>query len=542
MRYFFIVIICLASTLANSQSKKFTFKTGQEYELPRKTEDLGFFGNDKDGIINLSLKKEELNIIRFDTKSLSKTSEKRIELKEESKNFNSEEVAEFNSNYFWIHSDWEKGSEKEFLYYDKIDVSTGKISEENHKMFETTKVAGTAVASGFYQFKIANKYVYNYDAEHTKLLVSYRLTPLERNDKKNYDKIGIQVFDENLNKIWGNEFTMPYTEAIMDNSDFSIDNKGNAYLLAKVYDSDSRREKDKNTDKPAYHYEILKFTKDNKQITHTSIVIGDFYIKETSLIENALHEMIISCTYSKKSKGNGTDGVFLAILDPGGKVIKYKNGYYEFPLDELEKFESARTKKRMEKKDDYEAPNLKVRNVLVEGDGSVFLTCEEYHYVVNTYTNSSGRTYTTYTYYYDDIIAAKINASGKFDWLRKIPKRQRGTMGRGTMGFKFIGDETGYYFLYLDNKKNMELAEDEVPKEHRDGFGGQVIVARIDGKGVLSKELLFDTREEDIMIFPADFDRINGSQFIGRARIKKNLFQPLIITVNNFKGELLTRR
>jgi hypothetical protein len=45
-----------------------------------------------------------------------------------------------------------------------------------------------------------------------------------------------------LNKLWGNEFRMPYTEAIMDNSDFSLDSKGNAYMLAKVYNSDAEKE------------------------------------------------------------------------------------------------------------------------------------------------------------------------------------------------------------------------------------------------------------------------------------------------------------
>jgi hypothetical protein len=100
------------------------------------------------------------------------------------------------------------------------------------------------------------------------------------------------------------------------------------------------------------------------------------------------------------------------------------------------------------------------------------------------------------------------------------------------MSFKLINDASGYYFLYLDNLKNLHLGEDEVPKYHVDGFGGQVMVSKLDQNGVLSKELLFDTREEDIMIFPADFYKINGNQFIGRARLKRNLFQPLLITLN----------
>jgi hypothetical protein len=100
------------------------------------------------------------------------------------------------------------------------------------------------------------------------------------------------------------------------------------------------------------------------------------------------------------------------------------------------------------------------------------------------------------------------------------------------MSFKLVSDPTGYYFLFLDNLKNMELEEDEVPKYHVDGFGGQVVVAKIDNSGVISKEVVFDTREEDVMLFPSEFERINRNQFIGRATLKRNLYKPLLITVN----------
>jgi len=504
-----------------------------EYELPRRTEDLAFVGNEKDGIVNLSIKKEELMVVRFDMKSLTKTMEQKIDLPDATRNFTSEKVVDFNNgNYYWLHSDWDKSTETEILYYDKIDVGTGKIKEANHKLLESTKIAGAAELRGFYSYKTANKYQFDYDANQKKILVSYRLFPEERNDKKNYDKIGLQVFDENMTKIWGGVFRMPYTEAVMDNSDFSVDSKGNAYLLAKVYDSDSRKEKDKATGKPAYHYEVFKFSKGSNKPVIAPVSVDDNYIRETTLIENSLHDMIIACTFSKNSKGNGTDGVFLAILDQDGKVIKYKNGSYEFPKEELEKFESARKKRKIEKNDDYEAPNLKVRDVQIQSDGGIFISCEEYHYEVRSYTDSRGFTTYSTTYYYDDILGSKIDASGKFEWMRKIPKRQRGTNGRGTMGFKLISDPSGYYFLYLDNLKNLHLAEDEVPKYHVDGFGGQVMVSKIDKNGVVSKELLFDTRDEDIMIFPADFYKINGNQFIGRAKLKKTLYQPLLITVN----------
>src|SRR5882762_3973194 len=226
MKYPLFVSACLLSALSYGQSNKFSFKLGSEYDLPRKTEDLAFFGNEKDGIVNLSSKKEELIIVRFDPKTLNKTIEKRIDLPEATRNYSNEEVVDFNNNnYYCIYSDWDKGNETEMLYYDKIDVGSGKITDANHKMLATTKISGeTSYTGGFAgHYKTTGKYKFDYDANKKKLLVSYRLYPEHKNDKKNYDKIGLQVFDENLNKIWGNEFTMPYTEAIMDNSDFSVD-------------------------------------------------------------------------------------------------------------------------------------------------------------------------------------------------------------------------------------------------------------------------------------------------------------------------------
>jgi hypothetical protein len=531
MKYLLMVPVCLCSALSFAQSKHFTFKLGSEYELPRKTEDLAFFGNDKDGIVNLSLKKEELSIVRFNASTLNKTFEQKIDL-DVTRNFNSEVVVDFNNgNYYWIHSDWDKESEAELLYYDKIDVATGKLKDANKKMLQTTRLAGVPASMGWYSFKIDNKYRFEYDADRKKLLVTYRLTPEEKNDRKNYDKLGFQVFDENMNKLWGGEFRMPYTEAVMDNSDFSVDAKGDAYLLSKVYDNEKRREKDKETGKPGYHFEVMKFTKDSKQIIKAPVSVEDFFIHETSLTESANHEMIIACTYSKKASGNGTDGVFFATLDQNGKLVKYKNGYYEFPKEELQKFESARTRRKIEKKDDYEQPNLVVRNIVVEPDGGIFFTCEEYHMEAHYHQRSSGMGYYTYTYYYDDILGCKINTSGKFEWLRKIPKRQRGTNGRGTMSFKLVPDAAGYHFLYLDNLKNLNLPEDEVPKLHMDGYGGQVIVTTITHDAKVSKELLFDTREEEVKIFPANFYRINNNQFIGRAQLKRrNMYQPLLIT------------
>src|SRR5687768_9263860 len=141
-----------------AQNSKFNFKLGKEYDLPRKTQDLAFFGNEKDGLVNLSIKKEELIVVRFNPETLSKSLEQKIDL-DVTRNFNSEILADFgNNNYFWLHSDWDKSSETEMLFYDKINVQTGRIAEANQKMFETSKIAGIKAPSGFYSAKTTDKY------------------------------------------------------------------------------------------------------------------------------------------------------------------------------------------------------------------------------------------------------------------------------------------------------------------------------------------------------------------------------------------------
>lgn len=552
MKYVAALALLFISVFSYGQSKKFVFKLGEEYELPKKSEDLAYYGDSANGIINLSYYKKQLTVYKFDFRSLSQKGGQEVELNNASKNFNSEEVITIGGNCFWLHSDWDKGNKKEKLYSSQIDIKTGRAMNENKLLFENDKVAGDLQGGGWFASgaKTVNKYDYNYNAGNNKLLISYRYNPEIKNDKKNYDKLGFFVVDEKMNKIWSNDFTMPYTEAVMDNSDFSIDENGNAYLLAKVYNSDARKETDKETGKPGYHYEVFKFTADGSMI-HKAIESDDYYLKQPTLIENGLHEMIIATTYSKKStkKSNGTDGVFLAKFDGKNDIVQYKKGVYEFALDELKKYESKRAKRKMDKKSDYEAPNLRIRDVIVNSDGSTIITLEDYHVEVSasTYSGATGtRTTTQYTYYYDDILVTKIAADGNVVWLRKIPKRQKSTTTglydaysrnavfnpvTGTLGFKTFVDATGCYFLYLDNLKNMELEDDDVPKYHVNGFGGQVVVTKIDDAGNMTKDLVFDTREEKIMLFPRQFKQINKNQFIGRAKLKSS-YQPLLIKVN----------
>ncbi|MES1225451.1 MAG: hypothetical protein ABUT20_58770, partial [Bacteroidota bacterium] len=456
MKYFFFILSVTLPLLLLAQNKKISFKTGEDYKPPSDAKDLSFFGNDKDGLINVYSKDAKLTIVRFNAHTLIPAGEQTITMPKASGNFNSENVVDLNGKYYWLYSDWDRDSQKEWLGFNKIDIENGKLLPQANKIIETSRMAGEPTGSMF-KVLLANKYTFNYSAGNKKMLVSYRLHPEKRNDKLNYDNIGLHVFDENMEKLWGAEFTMPYTEAIMDNSDFTVDDDGNAYMVAKVYSSDKRRETDKETGKPGYHFEILKFGKENRKIIQISLPANDNFIDNIKLLANNKNEIIITGMYAAKFKNGGYDGVFLAVLDQQNKITQFKNGYYRFPLSELVKFENPGTRKKMEREGDYPVRNLRVRNIIAESDGSTVVAMEQYD---ADYKPGANNTRGYWYYYYDNIFAAKIGSDGNMEWFKKIPKQQWGT-SEYTLGYKLIPDAAGYCFLYMDNLKNLNLPEDE---------------------------------------------------------------------------------
>ena len=142
MKYVFLIALTFFTAASIGQSKKFSYKLGEEYEIPKRSEDMGFFGTQTSGIVNLFLKKDILSIFNFDPKNLGQTGEKEIEM-DLTRNFNNEGIVNFGNDFYWLHSDWDKSAKEESLFYDKIDVKTGKITVANKPLLTSTKIAGS---------------------------------------------------------------------------------------------------------------------------------------------------------------------------------------------------------------------------------------------------------------------------------------------------------------------------------------------------------------------------------------------------------------
>ncbi|MGZ3883759.1 MAG: hypothetical protein ACXVPD_06055, partial [Bacteroidia bacterium] len=202
--------------------------------------------------------------------------------------------------------------------------------------------------------------------------------------------------------------------------------------------------------------------------------------------------------------------------DDKNSVKKLNTTYCEFPKDVLQAYESARTKRKMEEKekdDNLEASNLALERVAFGTDGSVTLVGEEFYVI----THYNGKT-TTYTYYYNDILVLKAGKDGKAIWCKKIPKAQKGS-GTADLGFHYHHNYKGdNYFFYLDNAKNAKLSLDETPATHAAGRGGYLTCVKIDAAGNMSKQPIFDIKDEDVKLRPRGFESISENLIVDRLK------------------------
>lgn len=383
------------------------------------------------------------------------------------------------------------------------------------------KVYGTPQNMGGYDFKMSH--------DETKFLYTYSLVAKEKKDKLNKEIVGIQVFDENLVKQWGGDIQMPYTEAKMDNLGFLLADDCRVYLLAKVYEGEDAKSGKKDKTKPNYHFEILVYGKGKTTPKIIEIKLDSYFPKEAWLYESENHDINIAGFYGKAAN-KPVDGAYMVKLDAEkGTFSKINGGYYEIPSDIIKSFTSEREKRKMEKKEDKDEDNdigidnLEISDIYVMSDGSTKIVSEQYHVRVTYYYDMNCKCMKTkYDTFADDIFVLSIDAKGKLDWVKKIPKAQHSPNAYGpgiSINSMAVGNDV--HIFYIDNLKNFNLPLTEAPKRHEDRRGGFLTGVTVTGKGDVKKYNLGEIEAYDTNFYIREFVDGGNNNLISTERRKK---------------------
>lgn len=406
-----------------------------------------------------------------------------------------ENVTAIAGSYYLFYSYWD--GEQEQLFCREIDFKKGEFAGAGVKILSVNqRITGELTRTGFYQLGVVNKYDFYFSSDSSTLLVKYRLRPQLKSDARNFDIIGMGVFGKDMKTSWVREVKMPYTEKKMNNLDYVVDRNGNAYIATMVYNDDTNESMNEDGD-PNYRIEILKIFTGGEKLVKFPVMITGKFVKTLWIYENPKGFMVCGGFYNKGRNTDNADGILVFNLPEEGHSPDINT--YEIPLEILNQYADSNTKRKNERKDEKdnaEFQHLQLSEILFNTDGSMLLISEQkFQKTYSTYAQNMGSS--SYTgYYYNDILLARISPSGKLDWMKKLPKRQSGHAGQGSMSYRCLRSGNDYYFLFLDNQKNRDLPIDQLPSGHVDGQGGFLTAYKInDIDGSARKVYILDTRD-----------------------------------------------
>jgi hypothetical protein len=504
---------------ANAQELNFSVKWGKELEAPRRSSLNDIVGYDASGIYAI---KERLRGLGGDTDytlehyddnfSLTKSFDLDLESGQEKGKMNN--VLYLNKKLYLFYSVADQKTKKNSLFAKEVDKGTLEPKNETKKLGEIDYTGKRKKNSGTFSYRVSR--------DSSKLLIFYAL-PYDEDEPEAF---GFNVLDNQLNSLWQKDITLPYKDELFDIESFRVDNAGNAYLLGLIY-KDKRKSKRKGA--PNYSYEIFACRDKGNTIKQYPISLDDRFLSDMQIEILDNQNLICAGFYSEKGTFS-VRGTYFLVVDAATKAIKTKS-FKEFGIDfitqnmtDREARKATRKEKRGEEVELYE---YDLDKLLVGKDGSAILIGEQYfvHTVVTTMRMANGmtNTQTNYHYYYNDLIAMKINPKGEIEWAQKIAKTQHTVNDGGFYSSYALAIVKGKIcFIFNDNPKNLEEDKKEGKAANYKASKSVVVIVSLDQKGNVTKQPIFNSVDVEVITRPKVCEQISNREVILFGQRKKN--------------------
>lgn len=512
-KYAFAAFLCcfLSLIAITSNAQKFNVKWGETKKLKFDFDDAVPVSNSNFMVLRLEMKGGKFGSVVRSTafavlvdKEMSTIIEKEIEIVEKNsivKGFN-----KYGNNVFFIYSSYDKSNKTTTLYAIKLDDKTlDPISKTTIGSFESDKENDQADAT------------YKLSSDSTKVLLMVK----GPRRKKETEKLFLAVFDIDLKKLWSKQIDLGIDQKFVKIHDVDVSNDGKIYLALKHYENETSKEtvKDEEGNKvPSYVYKMYVFEDGTAKEKIIRMDFQGLFVQGTRLINNKEGLVTVAGLYKQKHNGRIT-GVFYGIID--NKTAEIKNPkIVEFPTSLLELIDKDGFGSTKEK-DPGLSMNFLMRHILYRDNGSVDLICEYYKLDVTTsYNSQTGSSRTYYTYYFGDIVNTNINQNGEVTFTR-VPKNQRFLNYSGYLGFTPIIYNDKLVLLYNDDKDNVDRDLEKKPDDVSNFKKSVFVAATIDMKGNLSRQAIYNHKEEEFITSPREIRRIDVNKYLLTADIIK---------------------
>lgn len=201
-----------------------------------------------------------------------------------------------------------------------------------------------------------------------------------------------------------------------------------------------------------YSYSIMACDLESGLFKEFEIELPEKNITDIGIKSTGNNSLMVSGFYSnKKNTQDDFTGVFyLNISNTNLNIIG--KGIKELPVEFLKHFLSERKLKKKK-----ELSGFTINFIIPNTDGGTIILAEQnYNSQICNTDFRTGITYCNDYYYYNDIIAIRININGEIEWTSRIAKNQVSINDNGFFSsyFPFVV-KNGIYFIYNDNPRNI---------------------------------------------------------------------------------------
>ncbi len=446
------------SSLAFSQA---VMSNGPELENDRDNKMNRMLGGDDNSFYSYRIRSKgkgtSFFVEKYDKKTLKPVFSKEVGLEEENKT-KIEDVEYAQGNVFIFRREYDKKADKMTLFFQTVS-SAGVVSPQLKEIIVINSDHYEFVDFDIYPNPSQTKFIIK--ASHKANKTDTYKTDLILMDAVSQKKIWTKTVNQNLNASgsWGTGFAAALFG--LDATKFDsygyiglhLDNKDNIYYCVTELVKSS-------TDK-VKKYKLKVFTLNAEDQAPKQLDLGfddDYYVRDIEFSKANEGELVVGGFLKDVVERKGRDlvkcGIFSFKINTTSNTIAAKavKFFDDALLTALES--NPRRSKYFKYKLDY---------ILPVGD-AVYYVGEQYSEEYRQNNNSSmgvmgaamGSSNGYYVYEYMDVIVAKLNSKGEFEWIKNSPLRNVMTVQGNAHVFK--------QYLAVATSKNLYILNDDHPK------------------------------------------------------------------------------
>lgn len=435
-----------------------------------------------------ALANEQVHIEYYDSQMKLRKSEK-MDLKYKGKRRDFEDVAMIGGELYLFTSFNNQAKKKNFLFYQKLS----KRLQPSRDLVMVAEVdAPNKAKEGAFNLVISS--------DSSKVLLHSQL-PYQ---KKDPERFALHVFDNQMQKVWSRDITLPYSDQQFAIEDYRLDKDGNVYLMGVLY-LDGVRERRRG--RPNYQYVILAYTRQGEDVQEYHVALDDKFITDLAFRIGDDGNLVCAGFFSEKGTYSIKGTCFFRLNASTKEIfnLSFKEFGFDFRTEFLREGELRRASRAEASGNTGRAPELyrfSLDELVLRSDGGAVLVAEQFFVFERAYRYWDGTLRFDYFYNYNDIIVVNIQPDGAIEWATRIPKRQETVNDGGyysSYAMAIVRDRL--YFIFNDNSRNFNN-DGDTRLYNFNGRNSIVALAELRKDGQLSMYPLFSNRDADVLTRP----------------------------------------